>query len=93
MVRFDRRPALSSLNPSGESGLCETLLMQPYEQQRAAGRCTCGHAISSEVVSEGEYLGTLAFFDAEEASGTHGARVEDCPGCGKRLGLHLLLQK
>jgi hypothetical protein len=93
IVHSDRRPEFSSLKLSDENGLCGTLLTQPDEQQRAAGRCTCGHAISSEVVRESEYLGTLAFFDAEEASGTHGERVERCPNCGKWLRLNLLLQK
>jgi len=39
------------------------------------------------VVREGERLGVLHFFDDEPKSATYGQRVEDCPGCGERLGL------
>jgi hypothetical protein len=41
----------------------------------------------------GERLGLLAFIDDEPASSSCGERVEQCPGCGKRLAIHNLLPK
>ena len=55
--------------------------------------CVCGHSICCEVRSTGERLGFLAFLDNEPASETYGQRIENCPGCGERLGLPLFFRK
>jgi hypothetical protein len=56
----------------------------------AALRCACSYEIVCEVRPEGQRIGTLDFFDAGRQSGTQLERVTSCPGCGRRLGLHLL---
>ena len=35
----------------------------------------------------GGRLGFLHFFDDEPKSATYGQHIEECPGCGERLGL------
>jgi hypothetical protein len=55
--------------------------------------CVCAHRILCEVKREGERLGTLVFFDGEEASKTYQERVKSCPGCGEQLELIMLLTK
>jgi hypothetical protein len=62
-------------------------------QEAAALRCVCGHAIHCGVRWEGERLGTLVFFDGEEASKTFKERVKSCPRCGEQLELLMLLAK
>jgi DNA-directed RNA polymerase subunit RPC12/RpoP len=62
-------------------------------QEAAALRCVCGYAILCEVRWEGERLGTLVFFDGEEASKTYQERMKRCPGCGEQLELLMLLAK
>jgi hypothetical protein len=52
--------------------------------------CACTYQILCEVRDEGERLGTLGFFDDGPQSETRGQRVTSCPGCGQRLGLHVL---
>lgn len=54
--------------------------------------CTCGHIISCHLRREGERLGFLTFFDAEEVSETYGEQVASCPDCEALLDYHLLLQ-
>jgi hypothetical protein len=49
--------------------------------------CACAHRLLCEVGREGECLGFLVFFDDEPKSATYGQLVQDCPGCGERLGL------
>lgn len=49
--------------------------------------CVCSHRVLCEVRYEGERLGTVVFFDGDEASETYQERVESCPGCGEQLGL------
>jgi hypothetical protein len=49
--------------------------------------CVCAHRILCEVNREGERLGTLVFFDGDEANETYQERVKSCPGCGEQLGL------
>jgi hypothetical protein len=56
----------------------------------AALLCTCTHRILCEVRREGERLGLPTFFDDAPESETRGKQVRSCPGCGQRLGLHLL---
>jgi hypothetical protein len=47
--------------------------------------CACAHRLRCE--GERERLGFLVFIDDEPKSATYGHRVQDCPGCGERLGL------
>ena len=56
----------------------------------AALLCACSYQILCEVREEGERLGTLIFFDDRPESETRGQQVSNCPGCGQKLGLHLL---
>jgi hypothetical protein len=42
------------------------------------------------VSPQGERLGFLMFFDDGLESETRGKQVSTCPGCGQKLGLHLL---
>jgi hypothetical protein len=55
--------------------------------------CACAHRVLCEVSREGERLGTLVFFDGDEASETYRERVESCPGCGEQLGLLVFATK
>ena len=59
------------------------------ERSEAAYRvsCACGHKVCCEVVSYGDGLAMLVFFDDEETSATRGERVLLCPGCHSRLSL------
>jgi hypothetical protein len=41
--------------------------------------CLCGYPVACQVVGEGECLGSLVFFDEEEASSTYGEQVELAP--------------
>ena len=52
--------------------------------------CACTYQILCEVRQEGKRLGILTFFDDGPESETCGQQVMSCPGCGQRLGLHLL---
>lgn len=52
--------------------------------------CACSYEILCGVRSQGEYLGTLGFFDAGPQSKTRNKQVTSCPGCGQKLGLHSL---
>jgi hypothetical protein len=52
--------------------------------------CTCAYQILCEVREEGERLGTLVFFDDRPESETRGKQLTSCPGCGQKLGLHML---
>ena len=61
--------------------------------KRAVLRCVCGHKILCEVQPGGDGMGFLAFFDGEPKSESYGQRVRSCPGCGKRLGLPVLLRE
>jgi hypothetical protein len=61
--------------------------------EAAALRCLCGYTILCEVRWEGERLGTLVFFDGEQASKTFQELVKSCPGCGEQLELIMLLAK
>jgi transposase len=54
--------------------------------------CHCGHSIYCKVRGEGERLGFLTFFDAEEVSETYGKQVACSRGCGAILDYRLLLQ-
>jgi hypothetical protein len=71
----------------------QNCLLGRMAEQAAVLRCACGHGILGEMLREGERLGTVAFFDDEEASETHGERVQWCPGCGQRLEVQTLLAK
>ena len=53
--------------------------------------CACGHRHFFELEHAGERLGFLNFFDDEHMSLTYGQRIENCPSCGKHLGLLALL--
>ena len=55
--------------------------------------CFCGYPVVCELVSEGERLGFLTFFDEEEASPTYGEKVKHCPRCGQKLAIHNLLPR
>jgi hypothetical protein len=57
------------------------------KEEEATLLCVCAHRILCEVSREGERLGTLVFFDGDEASETYQERVESCPRCGEQLGL------
>jgi hypothetical protein len=59
-------------------------------KEGARSVCSCAYPIFCEVEREGESLGFLVFFDDEPKSATYGQRIEDCPGCGERLGLLVL---
>jgi hypothetical protein len=52
--------------------------------------CACSYQIRCEVRDAGERLGFPMFFDDEPQSETRGQQVRSCPGCGEKLGLHLL---
>jgi hypothetical protein len=52
--------------------------------------CACTYPILCEVQKEGGRLGSLKFFDDGSESETRGERVSRCPGCGRKLELHLL---
>ena len=52
--------------------------------------CACTHRLFFEVERAGERLGFLRFIDDEPKSATYGQRIQDCPGCGERLGLPAL---
>ena len=54
--------------------------------------CQCGHSIYCDVRHNGDRLGFLAFFDAQEFSETYGEQLANCPECGAWLGVHLLLR-
>jgi hypothetical protein len=69
------------------------LPLRRIPEQAAVVRCACGHGILSEVLRKGERLATVAFFDEEEASETHGEQLQWCPGCGQRLAVHTLLPR
>jgi hypothetical protein len=56
----------------------------------AALLCSCSYHILCEVRPEGERLGFPIFFDDGPESETRGQQVRSCPGCGEKLGLHLL---
>jgi hypothetical protein len=56
----------------------------------AALLCACTYPILCEVSPQGERLGFLTFFDDGPESATRGQQVSNCPGCGQKLGLHLL---
>jgi hypothetical protein len=56
----------------------------------AALLCACSYRILCEVSLQGERLGLLTFFDDGLESETRGQKVSNCPGCGQKLGLHLL---
>jgi hypothetical protein len=71
---------------SWESPQVETAVPTPL-------RCLCGYPVACELVSEGERLGFLAFFDDEEASPTYGEQVKQCPRCSQKLALHRLLPR
>jgi hypothetical protein len=60
-------------------------------KEGARAVCSCAHPIFCEVEREGEHLGFLVFIDDEPTSATYGEHIEDCPGCGERLGLLVLL--
>ena len=62
-------------------------------EEEAAFRCVCGYNILCEVRSGGEGIGFLVFFDDEPTSETCGKLFKRCPGCGKHLGLPMLLRK
>ena len=49
--------------------------------------CTCGYKVCCEVVSHGDGLAMLVFFDEEEASETRDEQIWSCPGCHSRLSL------
>lgn len=49
--------------------------------------CGCGYKVRCEVVSYGDGLAVLEFFDDEETSATRDEKVWRCPGCQSRLGL------
>lgn len=49
--------------------------------------CECSYKLRCEVLSHGEQLGAVTFFDDDEASVTQGERIWCCPGCRSRLGL------
>ena len=49
--------------------------------------CKCNYKVRCEVMSYGERLGVLAFFDDEETSATQGERIWNCPGCRSTLRL------
>jgi hypothetical protein len=49
--------------------------------------CGCSYRVCCEIVSYGEGLAVLVFFDDEEKSATHGEQVWRCPGCHDSLGL------
>lgn len=49
--------------------------------------CKCSYKVRCEIMTYGERLGELAFFDDEEASSTQGERVWNCPGCRGPLRL------
>jgi hypothetical protein len=55
--------------------------------------CECGHSVFCQLRRHGERLGTMAFFDDEETSAVYGERIERCPGCGVRLGIHRLVPR
>lgn len=52
--------------------------------------CACNYEIFCEMRTHGERLGTVGFFDAGPRSETRGKQVTSCPGCGQKLGLHML---
>jgi hypothetical protein len=56
-------------------------------KEAATLSCVCAHRILCGVSREGERLGTLVFFDGDEANETYQERVKSCPGCGEQLGL------
>jgi hypothetical protein len=56
----------------------------------AALLCSCSYRILCKVSPQGERLGFLMFFDDGLESETRGKQVSTCPGCGQKLGLHLL---
>lgn len=55
--------------------------------------CKCSYKVRCEVMSYGERLGVLTFFDDEETSSTQGERVWNCPGCHSILRLQDLQSK
>jgi DNA-directed RNA polymerase subunit RPC12/RpoP len=58
--------------------------------------CECGYKILCVVPRQGVRVDTLAFFDVdddEEVTGEAERRVTHCPGCGERLGSHVLVPK
>jgi hypothetical protein len=59
-------------------------------KEAARSVCACAHRLFFEVERAGERLGFLRFFDDEPKSATYGQRIQDCPGCGERLGLPAL---
>jgi hypothetical protein len=72
-------------------GVAKKLQLRRTEKEAAvAMRCACGHSIFCRLERKGARLGLLAFFDDEPSSPTCGERVEQCPGCGKRLVIHTL---
>ena len=52
--------------------------------------CSCSYHILCELRREGERLGSVVFFDDGPQSETRSQQVTSCPGCGEKLGLHLL---
>jgi hypothetical protein len=50
----------------------------------------CSHAIRSEVRSFGSFR-TVVYFDDEERSETYATAVWRCPGCGRGLRDHVVV--
>jgi hypothetical protein len=86
-----RRKATSLFEVVGLPKGVEKLQPRRKAEDAIATQCPCGHGISCILERHGERLGLLAFFDDEPASSTCGERVEQCPGCGKRLAIYNLL--
>jgi len=61
-----------------------------HSLERRSVLCACTYPILCEVQKEGGRLGSLKFFDDGSESETRGERVSRCPGCGRKLELHLL---
>jgi hypothetical protein len=55
--------------------------------------CKCSYKVRCEIISYGERLGELAFFNDEETSSTQGERIWNCPGCRSPLRLPDLQSK
>jgi hypothetical protein len=66
------------------------MMALPTDATRLA--CECGRDILCTITHEGRRLGCLAFFDDPRPGEACGKRVANCPGCGARLGLRLLVE-
>ena len=71
------------LSPGSRGGIAHGL-------ERRSVLCACTYQILCEVQKEGRRLGFTRFYDDAPESETRGERVSSCPGCGRKLELHLL---